>query len=122
MNEIEKMYENAGIMRRRKCEFYEECPLGFSHSCDDCDIEYRESNSSYPPFTAEKQIELIKWLAFRDSITITANKAEANAYNIGYNKYCSSESLLKDCLARLINKFWLSLNSEEKQQIKEILT
>lgn len=110
MNEIEKMYENAEIK-----PVVRDNAIGRGYY-----IEHQRTEE-YPPFTAEKQLELIKWLAFRDSTTITANKAEVNAYNIGHNKYCSSEFSLEDCLARLINKLWQSLTEKEKQQIKEIL-
>ena len=45
MNEVEKMYENARVES-----------VGFN--------PYKLEDE-YPPFTAEKQLELIKWLAIR---------------------------------------------------------
>ena len=51
MSEIEKMYENAGVELVADVKF------------PTTDVNY---NVSFPPFTAEKQIELIKWLAKKD--------------------------------------------------------
>ena len=52
MSEITKLYENAGI----KCLH----PSGFcKHIGATCEVCERHK---YPPFTPEKQIELIKWL------------------------------------------------------------
>jgi hypothetical protein len=109
MLEIEKMYENAGIR--------------LIH-INACKIDETEKNSKcntffYPDFTAEKQIELIKWLAFRDYITIVAYMD--GEYHSEHDKYNTNEKSLKGCLARLINNLWQDLTDEEKEQIKEIL-
>lgn len=121
MSEIEKMYKNAGIMRRRKCEFYEECPIGFSHSCDNCDIEYRESNSSYPPFTAGKQIELIKWLAKKDCMyRLTYERDFLWCSQLEWQSSFCYESF-EESLANLVNAIWQDLTEKDKQQIKDIL-
>ena len=94
MNEVEKLYENAGINEKR-C-FANDC-LDMSR-CHDCYF-----NKVYQPqFTAEKQLELIKWIA--------CNKIN-ECKNIDFG----------EALAELINSFWQSLTEEDKQQIKEIL-
>ena len=59
----------------------------------------------YPPFTAEKQIKLIKFLMENYSWCL-------NVINV--NNFENS-------LAASLNNLWNSLTSEEKQQIKEIL-
>lgn len=107
MNEIEKMYKNAGFIKKQ-CKDY---------SCIVCD---KNNNcEKYPLFTAEKQIELIKWLALRDCITIVAYMG--GIYSSEHDKYNVSECSLESCLARLINNLWQGLTEKEKQQIKDIL-
>lgn len=96
MNEVEKLYENAEP--NRNCNLYKhftECPMKHTQ-CEDCE------NFVYSPFTAEKQLELIKWIA--------CNKIN-ECKNIDFG----------EALAELINSFWQSLTEEDKQQIKEIL-
>jgi len=130
MNEIEKMYKNAGITRKRKCEFYEECPLLFGHPCDNCDIELTKFNSSYPPFSAEKQLELIKWLAKKKFVAYNnlggwhVGTAQTYSEKLGIVcKYSATNiDLFEEALASLVNKLWQNLSLEEKQQVKEILS
>lgn len=94
MNEVDKMYENAGI----EPEYVEGENL----------MEYSYGTLKYPPFTAEKQIELIKFLV--------------------ENSWCNYLDWLVRCcesfeesLATLINNLWQDLTEEEKEQIKEVL-
>ena len=142
MSEIEKMYENAGIEPTYTDEciiadryweneelaneygtfdkFMEEnCKFGYQDCTDEC--EYAYDKVIYPSFTAEKQIELIKWLKDnRDFHT--------------YGKWCTScdstgeviehrSELFEEALAGLINQLWKAddLTEEEKQQVKGIL-
>lgn len=51
MNEIEKMYENTGIKKRRYC--FAGCKYAYCNSCDDCNVA---DKMVYPLFTAEKQL------------------------------------------------------------------
>ena len=125
MSEITKLYENANI----KPEYRYDCNLAdtikpvevFSlRSCSKGEIkdyctnkqDYKyckvyKVNKIYPPFTAEKQIELIKWLI----------------RNHKYFIFVVDVSNFEETLAKFINELakdnWLTL--EEKQQVKEIL-
>ena len=115
MNEIEKMYELANVETLLYC-----CDGTHGEptkKCKGC-LDYREV---YPPFTAEKQIELIKWLVKNQDI-----------FKITYHReflWCSSiEWVESDCyeefeesLASLINSLWQDLTEEERKQIEEIL-
>ena len=95
MNEVEKMYENAGV-------------------------DFGYNNFGVPniqqPFTAEKQLELIKKLG---NINI----------DIDNGCYMSSEILkvearcdtFEETLAEFVNNLWQSLTEEERKQVKEIL-
>ena len=110
MSEIEKMYENAGI---EKCNrFLKPCPFG--NECDGCEHYW------YPEFTAEKQIELIKWLARKGLIQINYSSHQCyqfNSFRVGGDyKTDISEALASHC-----NNRWQDLTEEEKQQVKGIL-
>lgn len=153
MNEIEKMYENADIKTLKDCKHYlrgdgnwcndtcdiekgqgiycDICYLGDNHDkndtdrlkCPYCEVE----NFGYPPFTAEKQLELIKWLARKSHITIGLGlpwgqydddwwTVTSKNGGLGTNAYEFEEAL-----ASFVNSKWQSLTDAERKQIKEIL-
>ena len=127
MNEIKKLYENAEVEKKtvRGCyDYYNELGIDIWHENDcknkDCNTcEANKSIQKYPPFTAEKQLELIKLFSNRELyINYQEDKYYIFTMNIGGSAY--GESLDK-ALARYINNLWQSLTEEEKQQIKEIL-
>ena len=114
MNEVEKMYENAGIEK-----VYEY--VGHYPKTDENGIILP---MVYPPFTAEKQIELIKWFV--------TNNAELETLEITYylndcfqisscTKSSHFETNFDDALAGLINNLWQDLTDAERTQIKETL-
>lgn len=105
MNEVTKLYENAGI------EPYKFDGVYYHH------IEY-------PPFTAEKQLELIKWLCkntYRNYLLIRYNFT--NYYwQIECNMTDSNKlDNFAETIASIINNLWQDLTEEERKQIKEIL-
>ena len=113
MNEIEKMYENANVETLSYC-----CDGTHGEPtkrCKGC-LNYREI---YLPLTAEKQIELIKWLMKYDEIH--------GDYNDGYgfstlNYSGKYKKDFEESLASVINnELWQDLTEEEKQQVKGIL-
>jgi len=119
MNEVEKMYENAGI-EKIFCPHKSECPY-LGKECNDCEI------MSYPPFTAEKQLELYKYLCkpflittryYFDEFSITAeNTFEWKIMT----KVSATDKTYEECIAKLVNNLWQDLTEEERKQIKEIL-
>lgn len=144
MSEIEKMYKNANV---KKHLAYFECHRGRSSmrccpiNSDDRDEEcsscfFRDKMKEvyeYPPFTAEKQLKLIKWLAinkedfgihYRDYDDeyrwVCGCEFEVEVYRI-FNE----DETFEESLVGLINMLWqnkiFSLTEEEKKQIKEIL-
>ena len=147
MNEVDKLYENANI----KPEYRYDCNLADTikpvevfplRSCSKGEIkdfcinkqDYRyckvyKVNKIYPPFTAEKQIELIKWLGELDYLGLMRTTMETKdwIFNSEYNmsgdiyKHSSRAKTFEETLAKLINSLWQDLTEEEKQQIKEIL-
>ena len=136
--EIEKMYENAGI----KPEYRYDCNLAdtikpeevFSlRSCSKGEIkdfctnkEYYKyckvykANKLYPPFTAEKQVELISWLARKDLLQINYSSYQCyqfNSFRIGGDYKAN----ISEALASHYNNLWQSLTEEEQEQIRGIL-
>lgn len=89
MSEIEKMYARAMIK-----------PLSITV----CGVD--EQIINYPPFTAEKQIELIKWMIKTS------------------HRYFIQDIIADDfseTLAGVFNLYWQDLTEAEKQQVKGIL-
>lgn len=106
MDEVEKMYKNAGIKKVRQTNIV----LG--------DYPIAVGIENYPPFTAEKQLELIKWLvANGDVCRIDATVKKWLKNKIGYSKCFAIE----EAIAELINDLWQDLTEGERHQIKEIL-
>lgn len=116
MNEIEKMYENAGVNKIgiKRCSGIKQ---GIClHNCNECE----SFGYKYPPFTAEKQIEMIKWLA---------NKFSFFAIEYNFQKWSSSNGLitgfyknsLEESIADYINNLWQDLTETEREEIRKIL-
>lgn len=103
MNEIEKMYENAQIE-----------PVCDGIDCGTCTAKC--NNGKYPEFTAEKQLELVKWLA---TINYDDRYFEWGMATDFYGGHFFDN--FDECLADLVNVIWQDLTPEEKQQIKEVL-
>ncbi len=117
MNEVELMYENAGFSKKH-CKDY---------SCIVCDKN--KDCDKYPPFTKEKQIELIKWLAGIYELSIYWDK-QYNSYRFVIRNYkngrlnhsvCGYEVPFEETLAYLINRIWQDLTAAEQNEIREIL-
>lgn len=128
MNEIEKMYENAGIdyeERYNNCTLNKECQCELKCSCDMC--KYSEEKYIYPPFTAEKQIELIKFITTLGVCEIENWNDKGFHFAIKRERIYPTMFLslsninLQETLADVINKLWADMSEEEKQQVKGIL-
>ena len=126
MNEVEKLYENAGVEKRA---YYNGCPKGQYLSnnltCYECEYFSVEnpylkcSYRVYPPFTAEKQLELIKWLAgFWVHINDVGGQINISTGG-GYISYYAGN--LADAIALCINSKWNNLTDQERTEIAEIL-
>lgn len=121
MNEITKLYKNAGIK-----------PI---------QLDYPDNiEQFYPEFTAEKQLNLIKFVAQRPNIdefkilfrkkktkqvwvAICVTKPEVSDETIIEvpRVYGKETADFAQCLAGLINLVGHDLTAEEKEQIKDIL-
>lgn len=104
MSEIEKMYENANVKKD-----WNSTPYGGIE-------EY------YPPFTAEKQIEILKFLFAKDVFKCYqhyTSKAYIVLRDNARDFICNKP--FNEFLASYINCIWQSLTDKEKQQVKGIL-
>lgn len=135
MSEIEKMYKNAGVETNK----YKLCCTGCKHIaklevingypskwiCDKYDevANCDKAEPEYPPFTAEKQIELIKFL-LKNYVGIDISK-RINGFNFlvdnaTFNGCKHNDKNFEESLAGVINKLWVDMPEEEKQQVKEL--
>ena len=110
MNEVTKLYKNAGV-EKITITYYcnirenEDCPHENDNVlCKEC--VWGKPILKYPPFTAEKQLELIKWCIdnYRGEIFDTIET-----------------EWFAEQLSAYINNLWRDLTKEDKQQIKEVL-
>ena len=142
MNEVEKLYENCGI-KKQYCGWLDMGDLDTNvqyvrcatkEEYDDCvslsrgNLLQTKPNRDYPPFTAEKQLELIKWLAtYLNRFDFRCAKTKEDKYMcwciFNKNKTCYKgiNKEFDKALAGLICEFWQSLTEEERNSIKEIL-
>lgn len=121
MNEVTKLYENAGIEKLLYCDICkaQEHALGL---CAETKCE-----PFYPSFTAEKQLELYKYLCkpflittryYFDEFSLTAeNTFEWKTMT----KVSATGKTYEECIAKLVNNLWQDLTDTDKVQIKEIL-
>lgn len=132
MNEVTKLYENAGIKPTKNWQSCLNCKLKTEIRYDEWGCEYLTCNrlempkkcpdakEYYPLFTAEKQLELIKWLANYDEVCRMEKIRDGWFVEIDM---ITSElsSTFKEALANLINKIWQDLTDAERTQIRGIL-
>ena len=120
MNEIEKLYENAEIEKIHNCKG---CEYEEEYICDDCPPQ----QLIYPPFTAEKQLELIKFITSLGVCEIENWNDKGFHFAIKRERIYPTMFLslsninLQETLANVINNLWQDLTEEEKEQVKGIL-
>jgi hypothetical protein len=130
MSEITKLYKNAGIKKEviKGCyDYYSKLGIDIwkendcaGKNCDTCKKD--KSIKRYPPFTAEKQIGILKLLTINRGILIKQNVFFTNLENP--EKTIGTENIdsnFDEGFASLINILWQDLTEEEKQQVKGIL-
>lgn len=108
MTEIDKMFENAGFIKKQ-CKDY---------SCIVC--EQNNNCEKYPPFTAEKQLELIKFL-FNHNVYYDVDSKGNYWFHISDDCYTYYYNKFEVALANIINEMWQDLTDQEKEEIKELL-
>lgn len=124
-NEITKLYELAGVEQKEygDCSWDCDCPYVDCEDihCDNTCPYWKIERVEYPPFTAEKQIELIKWLAeWQDFYSI--KDIEFNRFRFMCGMHTSEYlKTFEETLANLVNILWEFLEDEQREQIREIL-
>lgn len=122
MSEIEKMYENCNIKPKQEghCDWDSNCPYPRLKCNDECPYWKDEDEAKYPPFTAKKQLAIVKFLLNKSVYYDTYGDREYWFHisdEIKNSKYREFDEAIAEC----INKMWDDLRDYEKQQIKEIL-
>lgn len=133
MSEIEKMYENAGI-KKQYCGWLDMGDLDTQMTYIQCDTKeewdecvfmsrneyYNKPKMEYPPFTAEKQLELIKWLIQKYKTILIEHKLNLFYINIRdiYTGMVHIE--FDETIAGLFNNLWQDLTETEQEQIRSI--
>jgi hypothetical protein len=130
MSEITKLYENAGIEKEviKGCyEYYSENGGIDIYTVNDCKnkdcntCKADKSIKEYPPFTAEKQIEILKLLTNRCDLTISHFTEWEFIHFDGQEPTQVTGKDFTETFAKLINAYWQDLTEEEKMSIKNIL-
>ena len=141
MSEIEKMYENCNIKPKQKgyCDCDTFCPYPHNKCNDECPYWKYEDEAKYPPFTAEKQLE-IESVIFRHNFGFCElqrhlgtefNNGKFVKHYFAWN-YMAQDNLDDDyieynhqnrniALAGFVNTLWQDLTETEKAEIKRIL-
>lgn len=116
MSEIEKMYKNV-IEKQSYCTAHDCLDMSKCENCYFC-------KRIYPPFTAEKQIKITKFLISKYArFKKFRSYEQKDLYMVYYEcRYYPKQYLpFGEALAESINYLWQDLTEEEKQQIKDIL-
>lgn len=117
MSEIEKMYRRCKIKKQQTCRSSDTCYSGSLDRCEGC------NSYQYPPFTAEKQIELIKWLIQNKRLCIHKAEYSNNFYMDTATTRLNGvdNSSFEECLAGMLNLIWQDCTEVEQEQIRRIL-
>lgn len=115
MTEVDKMYKNAHIARVncKDCAFFID-----NEYCEALNDETKEC--PFPPFTAEKQLKIIKLLASQRPLEITLT-TEQEYYLSSYGQSSSFNKNFVEALANCINNLWQELKPKTQEQIMEVL-
>lgn len=115
-NYIEEMMRIAGIKKRTMCAW----TCKGSDLCNVSCEHYETKQEVYPPFTPEKQLEIIKLIFKKCFIDIQDNNIKFTyhdspvTYNMDLNDFAQN-------LAALVNNIWRNLTEEDKEKVRRIL-
>ena len=127
-NSVDKLNDRIQQMKKEENTKYD-------RYTDSVDTEFgriEKAYINYPPFTAKKQLELIKWLMRKKQTIQIELRLHENDYCISHITECEHNDAVEyvetgrkntfdEALADLINELWQDLTEEEKQQVKGIL-
>ena len=145
MSEIEKMYKNAGCtnmwVQRYNDGYYEHEHHYNSYKemisrmmkandwtlTETQEVAKKECKKERPPFIAEKQLELIKFITSLGVCEIENWGDKGFHFAIKRERIYPTMFLslsninFEETIADIVNNLWQDLTSEEKQQVKGIL-
>ena len=115
MNPIDQMMECYDVEKKERCIGVVSFFLCEDYDCCNC----KRYQKTYPPFTAEKQIKLIKLIAMVSSIEIfTIKKYFVCSADYSYCFLGDQDKDFSIALATLVTKM---KNKLDHRQVKEIL-
>lgn len=133
MTEIEKMYENANAYKILcRCSYKNLFDYSIDYGQDAClyaedkfrngcvGCELAEQNVKYyPPFTAEKQLKIVKFMLHKGIYYDT----DGDTYWFHYTDEIENATYrpFEEAIAEFINGFWQYLTEKEKEEIRNIL-
>lgn len=118
-NSIDKLNDRIQQMKKEENTKYD-------RYTDSVDTEFgriEKAYINYPPFTAEKQIELIKWLinSFDIGLSKLGQRIDTSLDGISCISGLGSADTFEDSLCMAIIDLWQDLTEEERKQIRGIL-
>ena len=107
MSEITKLYENVGVKKVRQTNIA------------GGDYPIAVGFEDYPPFTAEKQLEIVKFMLHKGIYYDT----DGDTYWFHYADEIENATYrpFEEAITEFINGFWQFLTEKERKQIKNIL-
>lgn len=121
MNEIEKLYKNAGIKPYIYCSKPRlDCDAREKGNCKQ-DCEYYSGKKLLISFTAEKQLAILQLLTQQCDLTISHFTEWEFIHFDGQEPLQITGKDFTETLAKLINAYWQNLTEEEKEKVKGIL-
>lgn len=122
LSEIEKLYENAGVKGFCENFFKDIMPETCLKECEDEDYKCKDCDCwKLPPFTAEKQIEIIKLLTQQCDLAISHFGEWEFIHFDGQEPTQITGKDFTETFVKLINAYWENLTNKEKAEIKRIL-
>ena len=125
-NSIDKLNDRIQQMKKEENTKYD-------RYTDSVDTEFgriEKAYIDYPPFTAKKQLELIKLLQRKNGYKFSPSSTNDNSEYLFFahkdntsvqDLIVAGDKCYEEALAGFINTLWQDLTEEEKQQVKGIL-
>lgn len=125
-NSIDKLNDRIQQMKKEENTKYDK----YTDSVDTEFGRIEKAYIDYPPFTAKKQIELVKLLHRKKGCKIIFSSTNDNSEYLFFahkddtpmhELIVAGDKCYEEALASFINALWQDLTEEEKQQVKGIL-
>lgn len=126
---IQKLYEVAGVTCKN-LEFCEDCIYLKNNQC----VNKQEFINECLPFTAEKQLELIKWISqdISQNCILHIDRWTSGKVRFAFDKekynhpnydsdYADGHDHFDQALAGLILQLWDELSSKQREEVRGIL-